>query len=540
MEVAPEAEVPQAASRRGLWDVDNPVVGAVGRVPLPLGAKLLIGFAIVAALLALVAVLGLAALNRSNSRGEQLRRLQQKAVYLQLVRTEAAQLKGAIDYRLQSRLRERKFGSGLDQTIANEFNQLCVDVGYSGGCVAGSSAPSQPLGLTALLPEPLVRDVRDSLGVFAVIAGDASPAVEGFGRGTSVHTILTAADRSAAGFATELRRAALRTKTRASALVAANRRSYAHARDLLIGVGAGGLALALALGLLLSWSVVTPLRRTQQRLATIAGGDFGGHVDVANRDEIGALAADVNRMNDELGRLYDELETASRHKSDFLATMSHELRTPLNAIIGFSEVLHEQMFGELNERQRAYVEDVLAAGRHLLSLINDVLDLAKIEAGRMELELSQVEIAELLRSALSMHAEQADRGGIQLALETEPEEIAITADDRRVRQIVFNLLSNAIKFTPRDGRVDVSARLDDGRVELAVADTGPGISSEHLETIFEEFEQASDGKQAEEGTGLGLPLSRKLVEMHGGRLWVESEVGRGSTFRFTLPVEAAS
>jgi signal transduction histidine kinase len=240
-------------------------------------------------------------------------------------------------------------------------------------------------------------------------------------------------------------------------------------------------------------------------------------------------------MSDELQRLYQELETASRHKSDFLATMSHELRTPMNAIIGFSEVLHEQMFGELNERQLAYVDDVLEAGKHLLSLINDVLDLAKIEAGSMELELSEVAIPEVLRSAVSMHSERASRGGFELSLTTEPEEITISADGRRVRQIVFNLVSNAVKFTPAEGRVDVSARLDDGQVEVAVADTGPGIAPEELETIFEEFKQATDGKRAE-GTGLGLPLARKLVELHGGRLWVESAAGNGSTFRFTLPV----
>jgi signal transduction histidine kinase len=214
--------------------------------------------------------------------------------------------------------------------------------------------------------------------------------------------------------------------------------------------------------------------------------------------------------------------------------MSHELRTPLNAIIGFSEVLHEQMFGELNERQLAYVGDVLEAGRHLLSLINDVLDLAKIEAGKMELELSKVTLPELLRSAVSMHSERAARGGIELGLLTDPQEITIIADERRLRQIVFNLLSNAVKFTPADGRIDVFARLDDGQVAIAVADTGPGIAAEDLGTIFEEFEQAGDGKQAE-GTGLGLPLSRRLVELHGGRLWVESEVGKGSTFTLTLP-----
>jgi signal transduction histidine kinase len=240
-------------------------------------------------------------------------------------------------------------------------------------------------------------------------------------------------------------------------------------------------------------------------------------------------------MNDQLRGLYQELETASRHKSDFLATMSHELRTPLNAIIGFSEVLHEQMFGELNERQIAFVEDVLVAGEHLLSLINDVLDLAKIEAGGMELELSEVAIPDVLRSAVSMHSERASREGVELSLTTEPEEITISADGRRVRQIVFNLVSNAVKFTPAEGRVDVSARLDDGQVEIAVADSGPGIAPEELETIFEEFKQAMDGKRAE-GTGLGLPLSRKLVELHGGRLWVESTAGNGSTFRFNLPI----
>jgi signal transduction histidine kinase len=215
--------------------------------------------------------------------------------------------------------------------------------------------------------------------------------------------------------------------------------------------------------------------------------------------------------------------------------MSHELRTPLNAIIGFSEVLKEQMFGELNERQLAYVNDVLEAGRHLLSLINDVLDLAKIEAGKLELELTQVDISRLLESAVSINSERANRGSIKLALTTEREDITVTADERRVRQVVFNLLSNALKFTPADGRVDLSARLRDSQVEIAVTDTGPGIPTEELETIFEEYEQTETGKQAE-GTGLGLPLSRKLVELHGGRLWAESQPGHGSTFRFTLPI----
>jgi signal transduction histidine kinase len=277
------------------------------------------------------------------------------------------------------------------------------------------------------------------------------------------------------------------------------------------------------------------LRRTEDRLAEIGAGDFTQWLDVPNRDEIGRLAARVNSTSDELQRVYRELELASEHKSQFLATMSHELRTPLNAIIGFSEVLHEQMFGELNERQLAYVNDVLAAGKHLLSLINDVLDLAKIEAGRMELELSEVAIPEVLRSAVSLHSERASREGLALSLTTEPEEITITADERRVRQVVFNLVSNAVKVTPADGRIDISAHVENGHVEVGISDTGPGIAAEERGMIFEEFEQTAAGRKAE-GTGLGLPLSRKLVELHGGRLWVESEVGKGSTFRFTIPV----
>jgi signal transduction histidine kinase len=386
-----------------------------------------------------------------------------------------------------------------------------------------------PLTLEAVAPS-LAAKIAGSNQLFEDVSAGASGAAQ-----APFQSEFISSDRWAGSVTAELGALTARTQARATALVAADRRSYSHSRDLLIAAGAGSLLLALALGLLLSDSLLVPLRKTQKRLAAIAAGDFSGHVEVPNRDEIGALAADVNRMSDELQRLYQELETASRHKSDFLATMSHELRTPLNAIIGFSEVLQEEMFGELNERQLAYVNEVLEAGKHLLSLINDVLDLAKIEAGSMELELSEVAIPEVLRSAVSMHSERASRGGIELSLATEPEEIAISADGRRVRQVVFNLLSNAVKFTPAEGRVDVSARLDDGQVEIAVADTGPGIAPEELETIFEEFKQARDGKRAE-GTGLGLPLSRKLVELHGGRLWVESAAGNGSTFRFTLPV----
>ncbi len=562
MEVAPDAaedDARRGAKRLG-WGTDNPLVRAIGRVPLPIRAKQVFGSVVVAALLGLVAVVGLVALGQSNSRGTELRRLQQQGGYEQLLQTDATQLKQLLDLRL-GRLYplnyrpfrsdepdlphydpssyERGFVSALDQQIGNEWSRLCFDAGDARQtvgpedthCAQPGPLPHLPLTLHSVAPS-LSAKVADSMQLFVAVAGSSGAPQAPF------HSEFISRDHWAGSVRAELAALTAKTRARANALVATDRRSYSHSRDLLIGAGAGSLLLALALGLLLSDSILVPLRKTQRRLAAIAAGDFSGQLEVPNRDEIGALAADVNRMSDELQRLYQELETASRHKSDFLATMSHELRTPLNAIIGFSEVLREQMFGELNERQLAYVNDVLEAGRHLLSLINDVLDLAKIEAGKLELELTQVEISRLLESAVSINSERASRGSIKLALTTEPGEITVTADERRVRQIVFNLLSNAIKFTPAEGRVDLSARAHDGQVEIAVTDTGPGIPPEELETIFEEYEQTEVGKQAE-GTGLGLPLSRKLVELHGGRLWAESRPGHGSTFRFTLPAEPA-
>jgi signal transduction histidine kinase len=331
---------------------------------------------------------------------------------------------------------------------------------------------------------------------------------------------------------------ATRTRAQTDALIAQNRSSFANSRRLFIAVGVASVVLALLLGFVLSWSLVVPIQRTEARLEEIAAGDFSGRLDVSNRDELGVLAANVNRMNDELGRLYEELEDVSRHKSDFLANMSHELRTPLNAIIGFSEVLQQQMYGELNEQQLGYVDDVRESGRHLLSLINDILDLSKVEAGRMELELSDVSVPLALESGLTMHGERAARDGISIALDVDPSEIVIRADERKLRQVVFNLLSNAVKFTPAGGRIDVSAHLTGDVVEVAVSDTGAGIASEDQELIFEEFQQApSVSARRQQGTGLGLPLARKFVELHGGRLWVESSLDGGSTFRFTLPVE---
>ena len=240
----------------------------------------------------------------------------------------------------------------------------------------------------------------------------------------------------------------------------------------------------------------------------------------------------------ELEQKSRQLEVASQHKSEFLANMSHELRTPLNAVIGFSEVLSDRMFGELNEKQEEYLKDIYASGQHLLSLINDILDLSKVEAGRMELELAAFDLPTAIDNALTLVRERAGRRGITLGCEIGERVGMIQGDERKVKQVLLNILSNALKFTPEGGRIDVRTALKEGTVEISVTDTGVGIAPEDQEAIFEEFRQVGTSDKKVEGTGLGLALSRKFIELHGGRIWVQSQEGVGSTFTFTIPVRS--
>jgi signal transduction histidine kinase len=511
-------------------------VRAVGRLPARVRTKLLVALVGIVALFVVVGALGLRALGQSNARVERLGALQQRAAAYRGLQTGSAQIRLLLGLRAGgSDLRKytgnapsapRGSLTSVDETIATTLAQL------------GQAAGVSQLGFTPPADDENVlkqirRDQRQfSEAMTKIIAADEAgnrPRAEQLTRlrGEPLANDLQRLTSSLAGT----------TQAQTTALIARNRSSFATSRNLFIGVGVGSIALALLLGFVLSLSLIGPIQRMEARVSEIASGDFSTHVEVPNRDELGVLADNLNRMNDELERLYEELETVSRHKSEFLANMSHELRTPLNAIIGFSEVLHEQMFGELNEQQLGYVSDVLEAGRHLLSLINDILDLAKVEAGRMELELADVVLGDALRSGVTMHAERATRAGIELELTLDPRIVIIRADERKLRQVVFNLLSNAVKFTPQGGRIEVSASPADGFVEVAVADTGSGIAQEDLALVFEEFQQAGDSGKRTEGTGLGLPLSRRFVELHGGRLWAESVPGKGSTFRFTLPVE---
>ena len=535
------ANVPQqgptagAATRRLLTPADNPLVRAVGRIPAGVHAKLLVAFGGVALLVVVLGALGLRLLGQSNERVDTLGTLQQRAFAYGKLRSDAlyvrtlwAQNVGGDYYTVFPDLNREDFsadGPVIDRLIKSAATQI--------------PASTFPDNLGFMPPpedEVFLKRIRSTgRELSEVMRQIVDIDLVAPKRATSLRYRAELLTIDLSQHATEL---ANTTRKRTNALIAENAGAYTSSRNLLVGAAAGTIVLALLLGFVLSWSLIGPIQRIDSRLAAIASGNFSGHVDVTNRDELGALAANVNRMNDELQRLYRELETASRHKSEFLANMSHELRTPLNAIIGFSQVLRDGLFGEVNAKQQEYLEDILTSGNHLLALINDVLDLSKVEAGQVQLELAPFSIEDALERGVSMVREQATRNGVQVTLHANDGFHVVTGDERRVRQVIFNLLSNAVKFTSAGGSVDVIATRANGEVRVSVADTGPGITEDDLGRIFEEFQQTEAGARQHEGTGLGLALSKRFVEMHGGRIWCDSEVGKGSTFVFTIPAAA--
>src|SRR6266851_123834 len=476
----------------------------VARVPATVHAKLLGAFLVIVLLLIAVGAVGLQVLSGVNRRADDLVRLQRKiAAYRQLQHDTTSQL-----YSVASALvvpDERTLEATLRQL--NEFGYDFERLQF----IAGDEVE-------------LLAEVRADYGAFTHVVTRAVDLIRA-GRVAEGRALQL---KEAGPLADKLERVTNQLVNRAEAdmmaSIEAGESAYRTSRWTVLGFAVGSIGLALVLGYAISWSLIEPVKRMDASLREIAAGDFSRHVTVGNRDELGTLAANLNRMSDELGRLYDQLEAANRHKSEFLANMSHELRTPLNAVIGFSDVLLERTFGDVNPKQEQYVSIILTSGRHLLSLINDILDLSKIEAGRMELELTSFDLAMAIENTITLVRDRAARHSQNLVMDLAPELGEYVGDERKFKQILLNLLSNAVKFTPDGGRIGVRAARTDDAVEISVSDTGIGIAPEDQEAVFEEFRQVgTDYVRKREGTGLGLALTRRFVELHGGTIRVESE-----------------
>ncbi len=324
-------------------------------------------------------------------------------------------------------------------------------------------------------------------------------------------------------------------------------------------VGSTSILLIVTIVFLTTGKFMKPIERLTAAVATITKtGDLTTKVDVLSKDEVGQLGRAFNDMSAKLQSTYATLEQriaektahlqqailalerANKMKSEFLANMSHELRTPLNAIIGFAEVLRDKIAGDLNEEQVDFVNDIHSSGRHLLQMINDILDLSKIEAGKMELQYGVFPVPEAIEEVYTILKGLAGKKHLELKMAVLTDVKSIEADRVKFKQILYNLLSNAIKFTPENGKITLEAGVVDDMLQISVSDTGIGMKSEDQERVFKEFWQAdSSFARKYEGTGLGLALTKRIVEMHGGKIWFESEYGKGSIFYFALPLIAS-
>jgi signal transduction histidine kinase len=494
------------------------LVDLVARVPTRVQTKLLAAFLTIAALLIMAGAVGLQVLRGVNQRTEELIGLQRKIEAYQQVQHDttsqlysvSSALLSADDATLSSVLRQlNQFGYDADrlQFVAKDEVDLLAEF---------QQQYDQFVGIVSRVVE-LIRTGRAS-EARELQASQASPLANRLERLTNQLVNKAEADMVAG--------------------IDASTHAYETAQWIVIAFALGSIALALGLGYAISWSLVRPVKEIEAKLNQVATGDFTQRVEVANRDELGALAADVNRMSEELGRLYQQLELASKNKSQFLSSMSHELRTPLNAIIGLTEMMvaNAPRFG--TEKALEPLRRVNAAGTHLLSLINEILDLSKIEAGKLELNSEPIDLPRLIDEVIGTAGQLAEKNNNRLIVEAEEDVDALRADPMRLKQILLNLLSNACKFT-KEGEVALRVRkVADGRewVELAVADTGIGLTAEQQAKLFQDFTQADSlTSRRYGGTGLGLALSRKLARMMDGDVTVTSDPGKGSVFTVRLP-----
>jgi len=506
----------------------RPVVDAVARINASVHRKLLVGFLGGALLLVAMAGLSLVVIGRMNDRVGQLNRLEEKASraeqMLYLVREQShdrAMVLLMMDNEFNSQMANarKKFSDLLDEIRrADPTDTVFYDrVRAANDAYESSSAKTLAL-----------YDSGDIAGATDLHMADelpASQALDASVQSLIVHANLEMADARAA-FDSD--RTLLTTAV--------------------IGFSALSVVVALILGFILSWGFILPVRKMQRALAGITNGDFTQRVQVPNQDEFGSLARDLNGTSERLAQLFEEqralgqrleqtnasLARASEAKSRFLASVSHELRTPMNAILGFTDALLAGVDGPLNEEQQASLGWVQRGGRDLLGLINEILDLSKIEAGKLTIDPQPFDPRELVESVVAQHRSLAAQKGISFGWHDAGAPAEVVLDRQRVRQILVNLCGNALKFTG-EGAVNVeTGGAAEARFHVAVRDTGPGIDPDQHEAIFEEFRQAEGG---DGGTGLGLAISRRLARAMGGDVTLESEPGRGSVFMLTLPLD---
>jgi signal transduction histidine kinase/CheY-like chemotaxis protein len=495
--------------------LNNFLVGPVARLPWRVQTKLLIAFLAIVMLLIALGAVGLYTLSGVNQRTEELIRSERKiAAYRQVQHDTTSQL-----YSISSALLvsdERTLDSALRQ-----LNQFGYDL--------------ERLQFVAKDEIKLLGKVREEYDRFIAVVTRVVELI----RGGHVAEAREAQLKEARPLANRLERLTNELVNKAEADVVAgieaSGEAYRTSQMIVIAFVLGAITLALILGRTISWSLIGPIREIDARLSEIASGDFTQRVTVGNRDELGALAANVNRTSDQLGDLYLQLEMASEHKSAFLASMSHELRTPLNAIIGYSEMLYETAQDEGQDEFLPDLAKIRDAGRHLLGLINEILDLSKIEAGKMELYLEEVDLAGLVEEVRAIVEPLAVANANRLEIICPSALSTLRTDRTKLKQSLLNLLSNAGKFT-HQGRIALEVRLAGNEISFIVSDTGIGMTEEQQSRLFQAFSQADASTTRQYGgTGLGLAITKHFCEMLGGNIAVESTPGQGSTFTITLP-----
>jgi len=506
----------------------RPVVDAVARINLSIHRKLLIGFLGGALLLVGMAILSLVVIGRMSGDVSDLDRLQENT-------SRAQQMLYAVTaqshYRAMALLtHDDKFNAQIADA-KKTFSDLLDEM------VRADATETELLQRLRTANDEYTAASGRVLALY--LAGDLTGAQDlHLTQEHPISHVLEASLKTLIGSAND-------QITQAQAAFESDRVLLTTA---VIGFSALGVAVALLLGFVLSWGFILPVRKMQRALAGITTGDLNQHVEVPNRDEFGNLARDLNSTSERLAQLFEDqralgqrleqtnasLARASEAKSRFLASVSHELRTPMNAILGFTDALLAGVDGPLNVEQKASLGWVQRGGRDLLGLINEILDLSKIEAGKLTIDAQPFDPRELVESVVAQHRSLAAQKGITFAWHDAGAPAEVVLDRQRVRQILVNLFGNALKFT-REGEVSVeTGGADEAAFHVAVRDTGPGIDPDQHEAIFEEFRQAEGG---DGGTGLGLAISRRLARAMGGDVTLESVPGRGSTFRLTLPLD---